>query len=85
MLPVSSDMSGDSPVPRPLLHIPYAYIMAITGTLPIASLITIVTLGVYLHLEETTATHCRVSQIWGGGGGLVGYAGGMVMILITEQ
>ena len=50
-------------VPKPLLHMPYAYIIFTTFALPTFSLFTIATLGVYLHFQETTATHCGVSQL----------------------
>ena len=53
-------MSG---VPRPLLHIPYVYIMICTFTLPTVSLLTIASLGVYLHFDETTGTHCKVAYL----------------------
>lgn len=49
--------------PRPVLHIPYAYVMFLTFALPTFSLLTIATLGFYLHFEQTTSTHCKVSEL----------------------
>ncbi len=54
-------MAVTSGIPRPLLHVPYIYVMVFTFILPTLSLFTIATLGVYLHFEETTGTHCKVS------------------------
>ncbi len=51
---------GSSSIPRPLLHIPYTYIILITFTMPTGALLTIASLGIYLHFEETTGTHCKV-------------------------
>jgi len=50
-------------VPKPLLHVPFAYVIFITFALPTFSLMAIATLGVYLHFQETTATHCGVSHL----------------------
>lgn len=50
-----------NPTSKPLLHIPYTYIMAVTFSLPVVSLFSIVVLGVVLHFDQVTATHCRVS------------------------
>lgn len=49
-----------SPPTPPLLHIPYFYIMVVTASMPIVALLLSVTLGVYLHFDETTSTHCKV-------------------------
>ena len=48
---------------RPLLHIPYVYIKAMTFTLPFVSLLTVVTLGVFFHMDQVTSTHCNVSLL----------------------
>ena len=50
-----------TPSSKPLLHIPYTYIMAATFVAPVFSLLSVVTLGVLLHFEKVTSTHCRVS------------------------
>lgn len=47
-------------VPKPLLHVPYVYVMVVTFILPLSALATCVVLGLYLHFEGVTATHCRV-------------------------
>lgn len=47
---------------KPLLHIPYTYIMVTTFIFPVFSLISVVTLGVLLHFEKVTSTHCKVSH-----------------------
>ncbi|XP_064404861.1 post-GPI attachment to proteins factor 2-like [Halichondria panicea] len=46
-----------------LLHIPFAYIQAFTFSIPFVSLFTVVSLGVYLHLDKVTTTHCKVPNI----------------------
>lgn len=56
MLP-TRDMSP----PKPLLHVPYGYVMAVEFSLPVIALSLCATLGYYLHFEGVTATHCRVS------------------------
>ena len=47
---------------KPLLHIPYTYIMVTTFIFPVFSLVSVVTLGVLLHFEKVTSTHCRVGH-----------------------
>ena len=47
---------------KPLLHIPYTYIMVTTFIFPVFSLVSVVTLGVLLHFEKVTSTHCKVSH-----------------------
>ena len=46
--------------PKPLLHVPYGYVMAVQFSLPVIALSLCATLGIYLHFEGVTATHCRV-------------------------
>ena len=46
--------------PKPLLHVPYGYVMAVEFSLPVIALSLCATLGIYLHFEGVTATHCRV-------------------------
>lgn len=61
MLPVSqSGMSMASS--KPLLHIPYKYVMVITLSLPVVSLGVCVFLGTVLHLDASTRTHCKVEM-----------------------
>lgn len=48
---------------KPLLHVPYAYVMAITFSLPVVSLCTCLLLGIVLHLDVSTRTHCKVPNI----------------------
>ena len=55
MLP-TRDMSA----PKPLLHVPYGYVMAVEFSLPVVALSLCATLGYYLHFEGVTATHCMV-------------------------
>ena len=47
-----------------LLHIPFAYVQAFTFTIPFVSLFSVVSLGVYLHLDKVTTTHCKVNNLY---------------------
>ena len=46
--------------PKPLLHLPYAYVMVISFSLAVLSLFVCVFVGVALHLDVSTRTHCKV-------------------------
>ena len=48
---------------KPLLHVPYKYFMTITFSLPVVTLCICVILGVVLHLDVSTRTHCKVVAI----------------------
>lgn len=45
---------------KPLLHIPYAYVMAVTFSLAVGSFFTCISVGVVMHLDVSTRTHCKV-------------------------
>jgi hypothetical protein len=50
-------------LPKPLLHIPYMYVMVAMFCMAAGSLIVCLFLGTLLHLDETTGTHCEVPNI----------------------
>ena len=52
-----------SPKSKSLVHVPYSYIMGATLVIPVFSLLAVVTLGVLLHFDKVTSTHCRVSSL----------------------
>ncbi len=68
LLEINEKMPPHVPTKR-LLHIPFAYIQAFTFSIPFVSLFTVVSLGVYLHLDKVTTTHCKVNNfhpiVWG--------------------
>lgn len=45
---------------KPLLHVPYAYVMVITFSLAVCSLFACISVGVFMHLDVSTRTHCKV-------------------------
>ena len=49
-------------LPKPLLHIPYMYVMVAMFCMAAGSLIVCLFLGTLLHLDETTGTHCEVGM-----------------------
>ena len=51
----------DMATPKPILHVPYMYVGCFTLALPLVSLGAALTAGLYLHFDQITSTHCRVS------------------------
>lgn len=54
---------------KPLLHVPYAYVMAIAFSMAVGSLFICISLGVVMHLDVSTRTHCKVCTGVRGDGG----------------
>ena len=54
-------------VPKPLIHVSYRYVSVLMFTLPVASLLLCAAIGLYLHYDYVTDTHCKVSSINGRG------------------
>jgi len=52
--------TGNMSPPKPILHVPYLYVMYMMFTLPVGALFLCATLGYHLHFEGVTATHCKV-------------------------
>ena len=54
----------DMSAPKPILHVPYGYMLAMEVVLGMIALSLCTTLGYYLHFERVTTTECMVRYVY---------------------